>query len=84
MRAKLSRATIFTKDNVIVSKEPVVVDMPSGTIRSNEMTLHNKSREIDLHRRRQGAPRAAEAGRRSSRPPRRRRGAEAGEPAQRP
>ena len=46
LRAKLTRATILTKENVIVSKEPVVVDMPSGTVRSNEMRLHNKSREI--------------------------------------
>ncbi|KAB2942533.1 MAG: LPS export ABC transporter periplasmic protein LptC [Hyphomicrobium sp.] len=46
LKAKLSRATILTNDNVIFSKEPVVVDMPSGTIRSNEMRLLNKSREI--------------------------------------
>jgi lipopolysaccharide transport protein LptA/LPS export ABC transporter protein LptC len=46
LKAKLSRATIFTKDNVIVSKEPVLVEMPTGTVRSNEMRLHNKSREI--------------------------------------
>jgi LPS export ABC transporter protein LptC len=43
MKAKLSRATILTNDNVIFSKEPVLVDMPSGTIRSNEMRLLNKS-----------------------------------------
>ena len=46
MRAKLTRATILTKENIIVSKEPVVVDMPSGNIRSNEMRIHNKSHEI--------------------------------------
>lgn len=46
MRAKLTRATILTKENIIFSKEPVVVDMPSGTIRSNEMRMHNKSHEI--------------------------------------
>lgn len=46
LKAKLSRATILTKDNVIFSKEPVHVEMPSGTIRSNEMRLLNKSREI--------------------------------------
>jgi len=45
MRAKLSRATVFTKTNVIVSKEPVEVSMPTGTIRSREMTLHNKTHE---------------------------------------
>ncbi len=46
LKAKLSRATILTNDNVIFSKEPVVVEMPSGTIRSNEMRILNKSREI--------------------------------------
>ncbi len=46
LKAKLSRATILTKDNVIFSKEPVLVEMPTGTIRSNEMRLLNKSREI--------------------------------------
>ncbi len=45
MRAKLSRATVFTKQNVIVSKEPVEVTVPAGTIRSKEMTLHNKTHE---------------------------------------
>ncbi len=45
-KAKLSRATILTKENVIFSKEPVHVELPSGTIRSNEMRLLNKTREI--------------------------------------
>jgi lipopolysaccharide transport protein LptA/LPS export ABC transporter protein LptC len=45
MRAKLSRATVFTKQNVIVSKEPVEVAVPAGTIRSKEMTMHNKTHE---------------------------------------
>lgn len=46
MRAKLASATILTKENVIFSKEPVVVEMPSGTITSNELKVHNKSREL--------------------------------------
>ncbi len=46
LKAKLSRATILTNDNVIFSKEPVAVEMPSGTIHSNEMRILNKSREI--------------------------------------
>ena len=45
MRAKLSRATVFTKQNVIVTKEPVTVEVPAGTIRSKELTLHNKTHE---------------------------------------
>lgn len=46
LKAKLSRATILTNDNVIFSKEPVLVEMPTGTIRSNEMRILNKSREV--------------------------------------
>lgn len=46
LKAKLSRATILTKENIIFSKEPVLVEMPNGTVRSNEMRLHNKSREV--------------------------------------
>jgi len=46
LKARLSSATILTKDNIIFSKEPVLVEMPSGTIRSNEMRLLNKTREI--------------------------------------
>lgn len=46
LKAKLSRATILTKENIIFSKEPVLVEMPSGTVRSNEMRLHNRSREV--------------------------------------
>ncbi len=46
MRARLSRATVFTKENYIVSKEPVVVELPTGTIRSKEMTLRNKTHQV--------------------------------------
>jgi LPS export ABC transporter protein LptC/lipopolysaccharide transport protein LptA len=46
MRARLSRATVYTKENLIVSKEPVVVDMPTGTIHSKQMTLRNKTHEV--------------------------------------
>ncbi len=46
LKAKLSTATIQTNENIISSKEPVVVEMPSGTIRSNEMRILSKSREI--------------------------------------
>jgi lipopolysaccharide transport protein LptA/LPS export ABC transporter protein LptC len=45
MNAKLSRATVFTKTNLIVSKEPVEVSMPTGDVRSKEMTLHTKTHE---------------------------------------
>jgi lipopolysaccharide transport protein LptA/LPS export ABC transporter protein LptC len=46
MHARLTRATVFAADNIVVSKEPVVVDMPAGTIRSKQMTLHNKTRML--------------------------------------
>jgi lipopolysaccharide transport protein LptA/LPS export ABC transporter protein LptC len=46
LKAKLSSATILTNDNIISSKEPVLVEMPSGTVRSNEMRILSKSREI--------------------------------------
>ncbi len=45
MRAKLSRATVSTKENVIVSKEPVEVAVPAGSIRAKELTLKNKTHE---------------------------------------
>ncbi len=46
LRAHLTRATVHTKQNVLETKEPVVVEMPGGTIHSNEMTLHNKTRKV--------------------------------------
>ncbi len=46
LKAKLSSATILTNENIISSKEPVLVEMPSGTVRSNEMRILSKSREI--------------------------------------
>jgi lipopolysaccharide transport protein LptA/LPS export ABC transporter protein LptC len=46
LKARLTRANVLTKQNLVVSKEPVTVEMPGGTIRSNEMTLHNKTRKV--------------------------------------
>jgi lipopolysaccharide transport protein LptA/LPS export ABC transporter protein LptC len=46
LHVRLSRASVHTKENVVVSKEPVVVEMPGGTVRSNELTLHNKTRKV--------------------------------------
>ncbi|MFA9443415.1 MAG: LPS export ABC transporter periplasmic protein LptC, partial [Hyphomicrobium sp.] len=46
MHALLSRAKIVTKTNVITTKEPVVVEMPAGSIRSNRMTINTKSHEM--------------------------------------
>ena len=46
LKAKLKSATVKTKSNTVVSKEPVFVEFPAGTIRSNAMTLFQKTREI--------------------------------------
>ena len=46
LKAKLSSATVETNENIITSKEPVQVEMPSGKITSNEMRILSKSREI--------------------------------------
>lgn len=46
LKAKLTRATIMTKDSILVSKEPVAVEFPAGTIRSKTMTLRQKAREV--------------------------------------
>lgn len=46
LKATLSKATVMTKDGTVVSKEPVRVEMPTGTINSEQMTYRNKSREM--------------------------------------
>lgn len=46
MKAKLSRATVFTKEHRIESKEPVAVEMPTATVRSRQMTIEQKSRQV--------------------------------------
>jgi LPS export ABC transporter protein LptC/lipopolysaccharide transport protein LptA len=39
MRADLTQATIFLKDNRIVSTQPVAIEMKAGQIRANQMEL---------------------------------------------
>ncbi len=46
MNAELTRATVFAKDNRIVSPEPVLVRMPSGIVRGQAMTIEQKRRQI--------------------------------------
>jgi lipopolysaccharide transport protein LptA/LPS export ABC transporter protein LptC len=46
MRASLSRATVMTKKNVVMSKEPVTVAFPAGSIRANQMLMQNKARKV--------------------------------------
>ena len=45
LKAKLTRATIQTKEDLLTSPEPVAVEFPSGSVRSKKMTLRQKARE---------------------------------------
>lgn len=62
LKAKLTRATVHVKDAIVVSKEPVVVELPSGVVRSKEMTLRQKAKEVtftggvNTHLKGQGKP----------------------------
>ncbi len=45
LSAKLTRATVDTKDSIITSAEPVAVTMEAGTILANQMTARQKAKE---------------------------------------
>ncbi|MGE0022751.1 MAG: LPS export ABC transporter periplasmic protein LptC [Hyphomicrobium sp.] len=45
LKARLTQATILTKEDLLTSKEPVLVEFPSGSIRAKQMTLRQKARE---------------------------------------
>ena len=45
MTAKLTSATVFTKENRIVSNEPVTANMPTGSVRARAMELKTKQRQ---------------------------------------
>lgn len=45
LKAKLTRATILINEDLLKSPQPVVVEFPSGSVRSKEMTLRQKARE---------------------------------------
>lgn len=45
LEAKLTRATIQTKEDLLTSPEPVAVAFPSGTVNAKQMTLRQKARE---------------------------------------
>ena len=45
LKARLTRATILTKEDLLTSDEPVLVEFPSGSVRSKRMTLRQKARE---------------------------------------
>ncbi len=44
MAAKLTTATVYTKESRVVSNEPITADMPSGRIRAKRMELDTKQR----------------------------------------
>lgn len=46
LKAHLNRATLSTKENLLTTSEPVVVEMPTATVRANAMELNQKSRQI--------------------------------------
>ena len=46
MTARLSRASIDMKKQIIVSNEPVDVDFLNGTVRSDAMTIHNGEKRV--------------------------------------
>lgn len=46
MTARLTRATVYTKENRVVSTEPVVAELPTASVRAQSMTLNSKSRQI--------------------------------------
>ncbi len=48
LKARLSRAMIFSKKHLVVSKHPVEVEMPSGRVVGDTMTMHNDTRETNF------------------------------------
>lgn len=48
MTARLTRATVYTKENRVVSQEPVAVEMPTASVRARTMVLRSKSRQISF------------------------------------
>jgi LPS export ABC transporter protein LptC len=45
LKARLSRATVYSKEHRIVSKQPVDVTMPTGRVQGSAMTLRTDTRE---------------------------------------
>lgn len=46
LRARLSRATVLTKEHRITSSEPVQVDMPTGSIRARGLAIDQRTRQV--------------------------------------
>ena len=49
MAARLSRASIDMKTQIITSDEPVDVDFLNGTVRSDTMTIHMEEKRVIFH-----------------------------------
>lgn len=45
LKARLTQATILTKEDLLTSNQPVLVEFPNGSVRSKQMTLRQKARE---------------------------------------
>jgi LPS export ABC transporter protein LptC len=45
MKARMSRAMVYSKEHRVVSKEPVDLSMPTGTVRGASMTMRTDTRE---------------------------------------
>ena len=59
LKARLSRAKVFSKEHRVVSKHPVEVVMPTGRVRGATMTMRTDTQGDDLRRRRRRAPQAS-------------------------
>lgn len=46
MKVKLPKATVQTKESLLTSQDPVVVEFPAGTINAVGLTLRQKAREV--------------------------------------
>jgi LPS export ABC transporter protein LptC len=46
LKAKLTQATFATKEGLLTSNRPVVVEFPTGSVRSQAMTFRQKAHEI--------------------------------------
>ena len=55
LKARLSRAKVFNKEHLVVSKHPVEVEMPTGRVRGATMTMRTDTKEttfvgdVDVH-----------------------------------
>jgi LPS export ABC transporter protein LptC/lipopolysaccharide transport protein LptA len=49
-KATLQAATVLPKENLVISKLPVLVEMPTGTVRGKSMTLRQKVKQVTFER----------------------------------